>query len=454
MKFLKKLPTNYKIAFFMSMILFAFAAITCYYTDLRSLTVWTTNLWDAWYLTGNPFNFYAYSAQNLNALDHAMVGSDILIYLPWAVWNLPIWAMQRFGELQILEHPLMLFYSKLFLILLLVFSCILMVRIGRLLTDNKDELYKNIVLYASSFFVLTGIAYVGQNDILVIFIFLLALLNLLKGHTKAFVIWAALSVAMKPFFIFSYIGIILYKEKKLLKIALYLLGGMSIYVLQKLPFLVFDVPMYRESLSYGPTGNVLGTLLQSSLDISPVGISVFVFALLAVYLMAYLDGSEKNAKQRIIYYGTLPLLCFCAFSNYEAYRPIYLCSVFFLLMLAKPAYRRINLWLETVFSGSLIIFYLAHDYLFYNNLYIHLPANNPEYDAPYTFLANHLPNPGLKAFTALAVFVLILMVLINHPDFKSENKILCMKEENYLVILRSILYSIPFLFAILLKCIL
>ncbi|MBQ7832250.1 MAG: hypothetical protein IJ336_01575 [Lachnospiraceae bacterium] len=453
MNFIKKLPVNYIIAAVISLLLFIFTAITCYYTDLRSLTTWTINLWDAWYFTGNPFNFYVYSAQNLHGLDHAMVGSDILIYIPWAIWNLPIWALQRFGNMPVLEHPLMLFYSKLFLIVLLALSCILIYRIGKLITEDMDALSKNIVLYASSFFVLTGIAYVGQNDILVIFVFLLALYNLLKGKEKAFMVFAALSVALKPFFIFSYIAIVLYKEKKLYKAILYLLAGVSIYVLQKVPFLVFDVPMYQESLNYGPTTNVLGTLLQSSLNISPVGISVFVLALLAVYFMAYLDTAQESKNERILYYCTLPLLCFCAFSNYESYRPIYLCSIFFLLMLGKPAYRRINLWLETVFSGALIAFYLVNDYLFYNNLYIHLPANSPEYDAPYTFLANHLPNAGLKAFTALAVFTLVIMAVINHPNFKSKNEVLCMKEEKYLVILRSILYALPFLFAVVLKCV-
>lgn len=450
----KKLPKNYIIAFTISVLLFGFTAITCYYTDLRSLTVWTTNFWDAWYSTGNPFLFYAYSAQNLYGLDHVMVGSDILIYIPWAIWNLPIWAMQRFGGLDIVDHPLMLFYSKCFLIVLLVLSCIMIYRIGKFFTEDNKENLQNVVLYASSFFVLTGVAFVGQNDILVILTFLLALFNLLRGRNKTFVILSALSVALKPFFIFSYVAIVLYKEKKLHKIVLYLLSGISIYVLQKLPFVLFDVPMYSESLSYGPTTNVIGTLLQSSFEITPVGISVFAISLLAVYFMAYTDNNNKDANTRIIYYCALPLICFCAFANYESYRPIYLFTVFFLLMLTKPAYRRMNLLLETIFSGCLIVFYMVNDYLFYNNLYIHLPANSTEYDAIYTFLATHLPNAGLKAFTAAAVFALIVLAIINHPGFKSGNEVLCMREEKYLVVVRSVIYAVPLLFAIALKCIL
>lgn len=447
---IKKLPLTYKISFLWSSLIFGLAAITCYYTDLRSLTIWTTNLWDAWYFTGNPLNFYAYSAENLYMLDHAMVGSDLLIYLPWSIWNFPIWVLQRFCDLTILEHPLMLFYSKCFLIVLLLFSCNVIYKIAGFFSAKTEELGQVVLLYSTSLFVLTGIAYIGQNDILVILCFLWALHQLLKGKNKAFVFFAALSIALKPFFAFSYIAIILYREKKLHKIFLYGLAGISIYVLQKIPFLW--VPMYQESLSYGPTSNVLGLLLESTFDISPVGISVFVLALVIVYFMAYADNHNENTSERYLYYCTVPFICFCAFTNYESYRPIYLFAMFFLLMLTKPAYRRINLLLEMLVSGCLMVCYMVNDFLFFNGIYIHLPARSAEYDSVYSFFQTNLPNAGLKAFMAVAVFGLICMAVINHPNFKSENKVLCMQEEKYLVLLRSLLYSVPLLFAIVLKC--
>ena len=43
----------------------------------------------------------------------------------------------------------------------------------------------------------------------------MALYYLLKKNTVKFVLWAALSIAFKPFFIFSYIALILLKEKKI-----------------------------------------------------------------------------------------------------------------------------------------------------------------------------------------------------------------------------------------------
>ena len=69
------------------------------------------------------------------------------------------------------------------------------------------------------------------------------------------------------------------------------------------------------------------------------------------------------------------------------------------------------------------------------------------------FFVKHLPNAGLSAFMALFVFCLILMAVINHPKFKSQNPVLLMKEEKYLMPVRSLLFAIPFIFSIILKCV-
>lgn len=451
MKTLRKIPLPYLISFGISLFCFLLAFGTCFYTDLKSLTIWTTNIWDTLYFTGNLREYYSFTSQNLYFLDHSMVGSDILIYIPWAIWNLPIWFIQRFSGIAITQSPLMLLYSKCFLLLILVLALVIIYRILKKITLSEETALSNITILCSSFFVLTGIAYIGQNDILVIIVFLLALEQLLNSHKKRFLLLAALSIALKPFFIFSYIAIILYIEKKLHKICLYALCGMSIYLIQKLPF--YKAPMYAESLSYGPTGNIIGLLLEHTIPLSRVGISVFVLSLLAVYFIAYLDTDTKDCAHRYIYYCTLPFISLFAFTNYECYRPIYLITLLVILNAFKPEYHRINLILELLFSGGLIIFYMSTDMLFYNPDYIHLPARHAEFDSIYSFLQNHFPNVGLKAFMALSLFALIGLAIINHPDFKSENKILCMKEEKYLPILRSIIYSFPFLFAILLKCI-
>ena len=94
-----------------------FVILTSAYVDMRSLTIWSTNVWDVT-LDSNIRHLYEYTAQNVHHIQHAKMGSELFSVLPWSVWNLPIWAVQRFGGVSIATSPFMLMYSKLFTVAL------------------------------------------------------------------------------------------------------------------------------------------------------------------------------------------------------------------------------------------------------------------------------------------------------------------------------------------------
>ncbi len=450
MKYFKELKTEYKIAFVISGFFFLLTAMTSYYYDLQSLTVWSINIWDTLYMTGNPLNYYSYSAQNLHGLVHPMVGSDIIIYLPWAVWNIPLWILHRFFRVSIVGNCFALFYSKSFLIALSVGCTVLLRKMGVLLTQEKEteNIYAGCFLFLSSFFTLTSVAYTGQNDILVIFVFLLGLHALLKGNFNGFLFWAALSIGFKPFFIFPYIAIIMFKEKRIHYILLYLLSSMSVYVVQKLPF--WNAPMYQESLAQGPTAYTFQLLLESSLPLTPVHASVFAMGLLIVYLLAYFDHPEENGSYKVIYYCMLSFLCYFLFTRYEYYRPLYLVPFIYLIIMARPAFRRINLLLEMATTAFLIYYFVYNTFFFFDNNFIHFPLSK---EAPMTItqLAVRLfPTVYNTVAMAFVIVCMGLFAIINHPRFQSRNNILTMKEERYLIILRSLLFAAPYVVAVLL----
>lgn len=442
---------RYRVAFLFSSVVFLISFVLFYYMDLKSLTVWTTNLWDTIAETGSFRNFYAYSARNQYGLLHEMVGSDILIYLPWAVWNLPIWALQRFGGFIIVENFWMLLYSKLFL--LLVFGVVLYLtkKIAGLLSTEKETADRVLFLSATSLFTMTSIAYIGQNDVLVIAAFLAGIYELLRGNKKRFLLWAAVSVAFKPFFAFSLVALILLYEKNLLKAALSVVGGCSLYVLQKLLFL--GAPVYAESMSYGPTKGAFGLLLQAKLEIPPAGVSLFALGIGAVWLLAYFRDKEKQPKEYTVYFAAAPLIVLFVFTRYESYRPFYLVPLLYLLMALKPAYARVNLLLETAATGALLYFYLLGDTLFYNPNYIFIPQGGAGAPSISEWLLARLPGYGFPVTTAVFVLAMGMILVINHPAFRVENEVLTRKEEPWLVFVRSALYALPVFAAVILKLI-
>ena len=449
----KKMFKKYTLPFLISSIVFLISFVLFYYTDLKSLTIWTTNIWDTLAATGNVRRFYEYSAMNLYQLDHTMVGNDILIYLPWAVWNLPIWALQHFAGLNILEHFWMVLYSKLFLLAAFFYVLYLTKKIALLLTPDRDEIRYTLFLSATSFFTLSSLTYAGQNDVLVIIPFLLALYKLMQGHKKSFLCFSALSIALKPFFAFSFIALVLLKEKNLLKELAYGCAGCIFFLLQKLLF--HGAPKYYESMHYGPMKDAFGLLLDSSLEFPPAGVSLFVLGLCVIWLLAYLYTPQKDSAE--IYFATAPLIIFFLFTRYESYRPFYLVPLLYLLMLQRPCYKRFHLLLEMASTGALMAFYLIEDVLFYNPNYMlnlkdilhrgqtmHAPAISE-------FLGGLLPGFGFKAFTAVFVLCMSLFLILNHPGFHSKNEVLCKKEEPWLLTLHSILFSVPPVLSLILR---
>lgn len=440
---------KYYAAFLISSAIFFIAFMLFYYTDLKSLTVWTLNVWDSIATSGNIRTFYEYSAMNLYQLDHTMVGSDILIYLPWAVWNLPLWILQHFFKIHAIEHFWMMLYSKLFLVAVFVLVLILVKKIAALLTPQKEDHIRMLFLSATSFFTVTSLAYTGQNDVVVIAPFLAAIYQLLCGKRRGFVFWAAVSIAFKPFFIFSYGILILFLEKDLLKDLAYLAGGCSLFFLEKLSFL--GAPKYQESLNYGPYKGAFGLMLQARLDIPPDGASLFLLGLGILMLLAYFHRGDISEKKFIIYYATAPLIIFFLFTRYESYRPFYLVPLMYLIMLTKPAYNRTNLLLEMAATGSLMCFYLLDDYLFYNPNYLLRYHKNTPVPAISSWLQGKMPGFGFPAFTAVFVLAMVMILIINHPAFRSENEILTKKEEPWLLPMRSLLYGVPLMASLLLR---
>ena len=438
----------YRLSFIVSALFFAVAFSLFYYTDLQSLTIWTTNVWDTIASCGNLREYYAYSAQNLYDLDHVMVDSDILIYIPWAVWNLPIWLLQKHFDMPIVEHAGMLFYSKCFLLLVFALILYLADQIAKQLIPDTSDRKKILFLSSTSFFVLTAIAYIGQNDVFVIAPFLAGVLALLKGQKRRFLLWAALSIAFKPFMAFSLIALLLLYEKNLLKIMAGAVCGFSLYFGQKLLFM--GAPSYAESLEYGPMQGAVTLLFQYVLGIPRNGASFFMLGLGVVYILAYFTVIREEKKfQYTIYFATAPLIMLFIFTQYEFYRPIYLVPLLYILFMTKPAYYRTNLILDMVSTVSLIIYYLFSEPLFYHPGYI--PGKDISiYTIPSIYLhaVPYVENYYFYIPGALFMLGMIMMLVINHPSFESKNEVLTRKEESWLILFRSLIYAIPLLISV------
>ena len=293
--------------------------------DLQSLTIWSTNVWDS-IAEGRFRELYALTAENVHHVHHAHMGSELMSVLPWSIWNLPIWAMQRFFNKPILDSALMLAYSKLFLVLVSTVMLVYTKKITMLLTGDRTKSVWAAFLTASSVYLYLSVCYSGQNDIFMMTASVIAIYYLLQNRRRAFLLWSVLAIAIKPFFIVPLLAVLLLTEKNFLRIIRDAVIAVSGLLVQKLFFM--GAPGYAESMNSGPALEMLEEMFPANINTDFGGVSFFAVALVLIYLYcytrdfkrdAYADGS-RLAGRYAVYMIAVTYAAYLMFSPFSFYR--------------------------------------------------------------------------------------------------------------------------------------
>lgn len=400
-----------------------------HYYDLDSLTIWSVYLLDAVY-DKNFFEFYKYASQ------YGLVGCDVFPFIPWAIWNIPIWIAQRFYHVPIRADSIYpILWSKLFLVILLFVTARYAYKIGMLLTLDRNRSIWMGFLTLSSIYSFIGIYYTGQNCILSIMFSVIAIHALLKGKEWAFLILSACSIAAKPFFAFAFIAIILLCEKNILKVFLKLLSGASILILCKVLF--WNAPMYQESMKNSSIEVTLASLFETGINMQFGSASFFAIALIIICYLCYAKNTVAKSPQRnyfIIYSVTAIYSLLFLFGKATFYRPIYLIPFLPILLLSNKRTIKINLIIEPIVSFLRVVMFCSAYMYMSSSKYIFTTWN-----MVHTVLAQLFPevwrlqrpvmsfepliNSLLPQFmytvvNAVIIVGTLLILIINYPGIK------------------------------------
>ena len=423
----------YKFEWILAALVGLLVFIMVSYKDLKSLTIWSTNVWDVT-LDSNIRHLYEYTFLNKSPEIHEYMGSELLSVLPWSIWNLPIWIAQRFFGIAILDSPLSLAWSKLFLVFLTIIMLRYTYKICMFLTDDKTKSMCAAFLSGSSTFTFMEICYAGQNDILMVLPSVMAVYYLLKNKTKAFYLLSALALAIKPFYLLPFLAIIVLKEKNVIRKAII---GVSGIIIQKLLF--YGAPMYADSMASGPATSMIQDMFPKNIHTSFGPISFFAISLVIIYFYAYTRKFSKiHNRENDVYYGKYVIyivgttyLCYLMFSTFSYYRLFLLVPFIYIMMLQNEKIYRYNVILDTVMSIGILFRLILRN----SNIFLVRGMNgsivewffgktvNPE-DAPYTSVAKLLVTKiGLigslqTLFSGVALVSGLLIILLNHPAEK------------------------------------
>ena len=415
-----------------------FVILCSAYVDMRSLTIWSTNVWDVT-LDSNIRHLYEYTAQNVHHIQHAKMGSELFSVLPWSVWNLPIWAVQRFGGVSIADSPVMLMYSKLFLSVMALVILRYTKKITLLLTNDPVKAQWAMFLSASSSFLYLAACYAGQNDILMVVPSVIGIYHLLRGKEKTFLVWSTVAIAIKPFFLLPFLAVLLLYEKNLVKVALKALLSVSGMVLQKLLFM--GAPLYKESISEGPSKMMIQQMFPANIVTAYGGISFFAIALVLIYFYVYTQDFDREKltdggfAEFAVYIVTLTYMANLILSPVTFYRMVVLVPFLYILMVQNPKLYFYNGVLETAMTAGLLakfavryssslfriktLNYSVARYLFGYRV---IDGNEGEFTSieSYMKVNSKLLIAFQSLFAGMAVMCAVLLLWMNHPGRKNK----------------------------------
>ena len=416
-----------------------FLFVSVVFVDMRSLTVWSTNVWDVTF-DSNIRHLYEYTAKNVQGVRHTQMGSELFSVLPWSIWNFPIWLVQRLTGKDIADSAIMLAYSKMFLVVVSLIMLRFTKKLTYLVTGNRTQTTWAVFLSASSTFLFLGVLYAGQNDIFMLTASVIGIYYLIKGKQKWFMVWSIIAIAIKPFFVVAFLAVLLLYEKSIIKAVLKLALGISGVVAQKLLF--YGAPMYKESIEEGPSKDLLEQIFSGNVSTAFGSVSFFAIALVLIYLYSYTRGfskddirSQNNRFARyVVYIVAVTNMAYLMFSPFTYYRLVMLVPFLYIVMVQREEVYFYNGLLETSMAVSLVFkMGLRNNTSLFRAKAVNgaliqrffgysVTANFEEgkYTSINTYLTDQesLLMHWQPLFSGVALVAGILLLVFNHPDKK------------------------------------
>lgn len=355
-----------RILIFAAVLTAVFMLLSFSYEDLRTRTIWKLNFLDVAF-EGRIDEYYSYSELNIHDLQYP--SGNFVKGLAWSVWNIPVWIVTYFFKMDICEHPFLYMWSYLYLVFVLLCSYKIFVKSAELLGTEKKDIALGGALFVFSPFVYIGILYSGQNDVEVLFLYLLSMYGLFKDRKGVFWLGAVLCYWMKPFYLFSYIAVILLCNKNIFKIIGKTAGLLSFSFLVSL---ILKMMHLQPSSSQNESiNNMWGYMLQGFPGINGIQISILIFVLVLIYFAAYMTKAEGEQRNRVLlYYAALPTLAYFCLVDFEHYRVLLLVPVIVMIIIANKDYLKINIMLLTILNGCGLLAIIGNSHYLLNMRYI------------------------------------------------------------------------------------
>lgn len=330
------------------------------YNDILVTVRHGINFWDNLF-AGDILKFY-----NLNVVrsgnnyytDIHRCAYNILVYIIFAVWNLPLYLLERFFQVDVMNNVACLVYAKLMLVAGVMVTVWILNRMLASLGVPQKSRKLLLYLYTSSSLMMSVIFINAQYDILSIIFQLLGIQAFIEKKDKRFIFWFGVAFCFKFFSLFIFLPLLLIRRKRVFAIAKSGIMMAVPWFVTRLPFWLSGLlsPAGIASVSRGEI--MAGQRFLKTMSSGTVGdvVNFFVVIYACLVVWCYLrDSNSKNTAFEAIFVSLVTFAAFSGTMNTLAYWPIFVAPYIMLAMAICPKYIYLNLILETIGLAGLVV---------------------------------------------------------------------------------------------------
>lgn len=327
-----------------SILLMVILLVSHTYNDILITTRHGINLWHILF-DGKILDFYVLNVTpsgNIYYTAEQSCAYNILVYVVFAVWNFPLYLLEVFLKIDVMNNLVCLVYSKLLVVCAMLISARTLRQIMQLLGVEDQKIALFLYLYLTSTAMISIVFVISQYDIISVVFILLGVKSFLEQRDKAFVFWFAIAICFKYFALIVFLPLLVLRYKKII-------DWIKNIICVVLPVIVTVLPFSLFSRSH--EGNLEKHLLQMLLDDSSFEVNMFVVVFVVLIVWCYLQDIATDIGKRghaAVWSCFVALLSFLGLLNVHPYWSVLLMPFIVLAMVYSQKHLYLSLLLEMV----------------------------------------------------------------------------------------------------------
>ena len=283
------------------------------------------------------------------------------IYIIFAIWNLPIYILERFAGIDVLNNVFCLMWVKTMVLVFVFIFIKSLTKLCRTLDFSENDTILTVILFLTSNFLITSIIEISEYDIISLCFVLYGIDAYIRHDHRRFVMMFACAIPLKFFALLIFLPLILLKEKNIWKILGNLVAVMAPILLFRLIIPCSGQPAGLNLMDMFKGTNVGNLALLYAIEyyaklvVGEVYYSVVCLGILMAFCYFLELKTDEDLKKYSIYvcmlsYAILFVTCYT-----HPYWILILVPFIHLVIVQNKRYIHINLVLEMVMTWGMIL---------------------------------------------------------------------------------------------------